>query len=68
MIAINLNGASTPLPAEIKTLSDLIDHLGWTNKRIAVECNLEIVPRTRHAQTFLAAGDNIEIVQAIGGG
>lgn len=50
------------------TLIDLIEHLGLTGKRLAIELNLEIVPRSEHNQTFLAEGDRVEIVHAIGGG
>ena len=50
------------------TLSALIDQLGLTGKRLAVELNLEIVPRSQHADTRLSEGDRVEIVHAIGGG
>ncbi|WP_373184447.1 sulfur carrier protein ThiS [Halopseudomonas sp.] len=50
------------------TLTDLIEHLGLTGKRLAIELNLEIVPRSEHSETFLAEGDRVEIVHAIGGG
>ena len=41
---------------------------GLAEKRVAVEVNLEIVPRSRHATRVLGEGDRVEIVHAIGGG
>ena len=46
----------------------LIAELGLDARKVAVERNLEIVPRSRHAATPLAEGDRIEIVQFVGGG
>lgn len=51
-----------------KTVMSLIEELGLTGKRIAVECNQEIVPKSEYENTALSEGDVIEIVQAIGGG
>lgn len=64
---ITLNGESRSFPAPL-TVAALVDHLGYTGKRIAVERNGEIVPRGRHAETALAEADRIEIVVAVGGG
>ncbi|ODC04708.1 thiamine biosynthesis protein ThiS [Terasakiispira papahanaumokuakeensis] len=50
------------------TISTLLGQLGLAEKRIAVERNEMIVPRSRHAETALEAGDQVEIVHAIGGG
>lgn len=50
------------------SVAALLESLGYTGKRIAVERNGEIVPRGLHASTQLAAGDRIEIVVAVGGG
>jgi len=50
------------------TVETLINDLGLVGRRLAVEVNLEIVPRSTHAQHQLKAGDRIEIVHAIGGG
>jgi sulfur carrier protein len=58
-------------PTEIRdgaTVADLIEQQGLTGRRLAVERNREIVPRSQHATTCLQAGDIIEIVHAIGGG
>jgi sulfur carrier protein len=46
----------------------LITELGLDPRKVAVERNLEIVPRSLHADTALADGDRIEIVQFVGGG
>ncbi len=64
---ILLNGEPHQLDQPL-TLSALIDQLGLTGKRLAVELNLEIVPRSQHADTCLSEGDRVEIVHAIGGG
>jgi len=49
-------------------LSALISTLNLQGKKIAVERNGEIVPRSAHASTLLADGDELEIVVAVGGG
>ncbi|MDO4906113.1 MAG: sulfur carrier protein ThiS [Lautropia sp.] len=64
---IVLNGEPRQL-AENLSLTELVEQLGYTGKRIAIERNGEIVPRSRHADTRLAAGDRLEIVIAVGGG
>ena len=64
---ILLNGEPHQLDQPL-TPSALIDQLGLTGKRLAVELNLEIVPRSQHADTRLSEGDRVEIVHAIGGG
>lgn len=64
---IQLNGESRDIPAS-STAQDLVELLELTGKRLAMEVNLEIVPRTTYAEHALHAGDKIEIVHAIGGG
>lgn len=64
---IQLNGEAHEL-AEGSTLAALVAALGLAGKRIAVELNGEIAPRSLHATLTLRAGDRVEIVQAIGGG
>jgi sulfur carrier protein len=66
-LTIQLNGIPTPLQ-DVRTIHDLVLHLGYADKRIAVEQNGDIVPRSQHAQAPLAEGDHIEIVVAVGGG
>lgn len=67
MIQVTLNGAPRALPVG-STLADLLAAAGHAGRRVAIERNGEIVPRSRHAETTLADGDRVEIVQAIGGG
>ncbi|QWT46909.1 sulfur carrier protein ThiS [Azospira inquinata] len=64
---VTLNGEIRHFPAAL-TVAQLVTELGYTGKRIAVEINGDIVPRGRHADTLVAAGDHIEIVVAVGGG
>jgi sulfur carrier protein len=63
---IQVNGDMTEVP--VRTLSELIAHLGLDPRKVAVERNLEIVPRSLHPETELAEGDRIELVQLVGGG
>ncbi|MRD72122.1 sulfur carrier protein ThiS [Rhodocyclus tenuis] len=62
-----ING-ETRLFSEPLTVAGLVDTLGFVGKRIAVEKNGDIVPRSRYAETPLAEGDRLEIVVAVGGG
>ncbi len=64
---ITVNGETRELNDDA-TLVDLLAAMGLGNKRVAVECNQEIVPRSQHADQPLADGDVLEIIQAIGGG
>jgi sulfur carrier protein len=67
MMEVIINGEPQQL-AEPLTVATLLEARGMAGKRVAVERNGEIVPRGRHAETLLAAGDQIEIVVAVGGG
>lgn len=64
---IHVNGALHEVP-ENYTAAALVEALGLTGKRIAMEVNLEIIPRSRYSTHQFQADDRIEIVQAIGGG
>ena len=64
---ILLNGESHPLSSGTQ-LAQLVHELGLEGKRLAVEINREIIPRSQYANTELKNGDTIEIVHAIGGG
>ncbi|WP_346796808.1 sulfur carrier protein ThiS [Halomonas sp. Bachu 37] len=64
---IQLNGEPHALNSTI-TAADLVAQLGLAGRRIAVEINEQIVPRSQLAETRLADGDQVEIVHAIGGG
>lgn len=67
MIEITVNGERRRLPAPASVAS-LLEALELAGKRIAVERNGEIVPRSRHVEQPLADGDRLEIVVAVGGG
>lgn len=62
-----VNGQDRQVP-EGCTIAALLVELRVTGQRLAVERNGEIVPRSRHGDTALQAGDRVEVVQAIGGG
>lgn len=64
---ILLNGTPREIP-EGCSLHDLLLAEGLLERRLAIEVNLEIVPRARHVEHRLKAGDRVEIVQAMGGG
>lgn len=68
MLTVTLNGVATDVAADASTLADLVAGLGLSGKRIAIEKNGEIVPRSRYATTTIARGDRLEIVGAVGGG
>ena len=71
-------GASTSIPiscngerrtiAQGTTVAALLAELGLEPKHVAVEVNLQLVPRTRHAECLLNDGDQLEIVTLVGGG
>lgn len=63
---ITLNGETRTF--EVKNVQELLQELGYINKRIAVELNGEIVPKSQHDTTLLNDGDQLEIVVAVGGG
>ena len=64
---IYLNG-EPPETEERLTLAALVEQLALNGQRFAIEVNRELVPRSDFAGHRLAAGDQVEIVQAIGGG
>ena len=64
---IQLNGESR-MCAPGTTIATLLQSEGLAERRVAVEINGEIVPRSRHAGVVLSEGDRIEIVVAVGGG
>jgi sulfur carrier protein len=64
---ITVNGQSRQV-VEGTTIAALLDELNLTGKPLAVEANLELVPRQRHSQRRLAEGDRLEIVTLVGGG
>ncbi len=62
-----LNGDERDI-AGVSSVADLVVALGLDARKVAVERNLEIVPRSTYGDTALADGDRIEIVTFIGGG
>ena len=64
---ITVNGQEHSFVAPA-TVGALLDVLGMAGKRVAVEVNQEIVPRSRHAEFQLNDQDRVEVVNAIGGG
>ncbi|MBK1702227.1 sulfur carrier protein ThiS [Thiococcus pfennigii] len=64
---ITVNGAPTEVREDL-TVAALIEHLDLAGRRLAVEVNAEIVPRSRFEQHRLAPADRIEIIHAVGGG
>ena len=64
---IIFNGATEAL-ADGATVQDLLAQVKLQDRRVAVEVNGEIVPKSFHASHVLGAGDTVEIVHALGGG
>ena len=64
---ILLNGTPTDV-ADAVTLAELIHALDLGNRRLAIEVNTELVPRSRFDQHRLAPDDRVEIIHAVGGG
>ena len=64
---VTINGEARQFDA-LGSVSALIENLGLDPRKVAIERNLEIVPRSTYAATPLADGDRIEIVHFIGGG
>ncbi len=64
---LTVNGEVKDVPDQA-TLAGLLASLGIDGKRVAVERNLEIAPRSLWETTALAEGDKLEIVQFVGGG
>jgi sulfur carrier protein len=64
---IILNGSATKIPDKLSA-AGLVEHLELGDKRLAIEINREIVPRSQYEHTALHPNDNVEIVHAIGGG
>lgn len=64
---IELNGDALTV-ADSTTVHSLLEQQGLAGRRVAVEVNGTIVPRSRHAEHLLGEGDRVEIVHALGGG
>jgi sulfur carrier protein len=66
-IGIVLNGEQRAFAAPL-SVAGLLDAAGFGGRRVAVEINREIVPKSQHAIRMLADADRVEIVHALGGG
>ena len=66
-VAITVNGEPRDI-APGQTLATLLRSIGLDTRKVAVERNEEIVPRSTYAEVALAPGDRLEIVHFIGGG
>jgi sulfur carrier protein len=64
---IQLNGTTHTLD-DAPTVAELLERTGYAGRRVAVEINQAIVPRSAHATHRVAEGDRIEVVTAFGGG
>jgi len=67
VITVSINGVARQLP-DSTSVATLIEEMGLAGKRIALERNGEIVPRSLFATQQLADGDKLEVVVAVGGG
>jgi sulfur carrier protein len=68
MIQLTINGNARQFEVPGLSVNELVETLGLAGKRVAIERNGEIVPRSQFQQTPLASGDTLEIVGAVGGG
>ena len=64
---VTVNGERREVPAGV-TVRELVERLGFVEGPVAVEVNRAIVPRARHQEHRIAAGDQVEIVHFVGGG
>ncbi len=67
VITVIVNGATRQIP-DSTSVAALVEEMALAGKRIALERNGEIVPRSRFAAQQLADGDKLEVVVAVGGG
>ena len=68
MVSLIVNGEARTLTPESASVAALVRELGFEGKRVAVERNGEIIPKSLYDATALADGDTLEIVRAVGGG
>jgi sulfur carrier protein len=66
-MTVTINGERREIPDGLNVTA-LLDHLGMSNKRVAIERNLDILPRAQWQGTQVESGDSFEIVQFVGGG
>ena len=63
---VKLNGEQRELSG--KTVTEMLSENGYDTKRVAVELDLEIVPKSQYDSTLLKDGDSVEVVSFVGGG
>jgi sulfur carrier protein len=66
-MTIEVNGKPREI-ANGMSVASLLEELGVKQPHVAVELNLEVVPRAEHAATALREGDRLEVVTLVGGG
>lgn len=66
-LRIQVNGEPREIPIRA-TVQTLLEHLGLGERRVAVAVNRDVVPRSEYDRRQLAAGDRVEILEAVGGG
>ncbi len=66
-LQLRINGADRRFSRPL-TVRELVGELGFEGKRVAIERNGEIVPRSRYGEVALVDGDRLEVVVAVGGG
>jgi sulfur carrier protein len=66
-MTIQVNGSPREVPAGT-SITALLEELGVKQPHVAVELNLEVVPRAQHTSTALREGDRLEVVTLVGGG
>ncbi|MCM1132556.1 MAG: sulfur carrier protein ThiS [Ruminococcus flavefaciens] len=63
---VKINGEL--ISADGKSVAVMLADMGYSEKRVAVELNGQIVPKAKYAETFLKDGDSVEVVRFVGGG
>lgn len=66
-VPVAVNGEPREVPAGC-TVDRLLALVGVGGRRVAVAVNRHVVPRSQHGRVVLAAGDRVEILEAVGGG
>lgn len=67
-LQLHINGQARTITLSQCNVANLVGQLGLSGKRLAIELNGEIVPRSQFMETPLHSGDKLEIVGAVGGG
>jgi len=66
-VIIQVNGKDLEIDSQ-SSAADLINQLGYQDQRIALEVNEAIISKSKHTEFTLNAGDQVEIIKAVGGG